>query len=61
MPSNEDLAAVLVVLLKNPAPYYGQHLRPTDPQSLSMQDMAAVISRVMGKKSGWCRPPNGCS
>lgn len=41
---------MLVAVLKNPAPYYGQHLRPTGPKSLSMQDMAAVISRVMGKK-----------
>ncbi|MDQ2771786.1 MAG: NmrA family NAD(P)-binding protein [Bacteroidota bacterium] len=50
VPSNEDLAAVLVALLKNPAPYYGQHLRPTGPKSLSMPEMAAVISRVVGKK-----------
>lgn len=48
--SNEDLAAVLAALLKNPAPYYGQHLRPTGPKSLSTHEMAAVVSRVAGRK-----------
>lgn len=48
--SNEDMAATLVALLKNPAPYYGKYLRPTGPQSLSAKDMAKVVSKVIGKK-----------
>ena len=48
--SNEDLAACIAALLKNPKSYYGKKLRPTGPKSLSTQDMAAVISRVTNKK-----------
>jgi hypothetical protein len=48
--SNEDLAAVLAKLLQNPAPYFGKRLRPTGPSSLSMEEMAATISKVAGRK-----------
>jgi uncharacterized protein YbjT (DUF2867 family) len=50
VPSNEDLAACIAALLKDPQPYYGQRLRPTGPESLSMKEMAAVITKVTGKK-----------
>ena len=49
MPSTEDQAAVIAGLLKNPAPYLGQRLRPTGPASLSVQEMAAVVAKVAGR------------
>jgi uncharacterized protein YbjT (DUF2867 family) len=48
--SNEDLAAVLAKLLQHPEPYFGKRLRPTGPKSLSMTEMAAVISKITGRK-----------
>ncbi len=48
--SNEDMAAVLAALLKNPTPYYGKRLHPTGPESLSVVDMANSMSRVVGKR-----------
>lgn len=48
--SNEDLGLVIASLLKNPQPYIGQRLRPTGPISLSSQEMAAIFSKVVGRK-----------
>ncbi|MFP5041703.1 NmrA family NAD(P)-binding protein [Parasediminibacterium sp. JCM 36343] len=50
VPSNEDLAACIAALLKNPQPYYGQRLRPTGSKSLSVKEMADIITKVTGKK-----------
>ncbi len=50
VPSTEDQAAVIAALLQNPAPYFGQRLRPTGPKSLSVQEMAAVVAKVAGRK-----------
>jgi NAD(P)H dehydrogenase (quinone) len=50
VPSNEDLASCIVALLKNPQPHYGQRLRPTGPKSLSVKEMADVVTKVTGRK-----------
>jgi NAD(P)H dehydrogenase (quinone) len=48
--SNEDLGLVIAALLKNPAQYIGMRLRPTGPKSLSAKEMAAIFSKVVGRK-----------
>lgn len=48
--SNGDMGRVIAALLKNPASYYGQRLFPTGPQSISMNEVAAIFSKVAGRK-----------
>jgi uncharacterized protein YbjT (DUF2867 family) len=55
--SNEDLGLVIAALLKNPGPYIGQKLRPTGPESLSAKEMAAVFSKVTGRKVRYVNIP----
>ncbi len=45
-----DMGRCLVALLKNPQPYYGQKLFPTGSKSISSKEMAAIFSKVSGKK-----------
>lgn len=46
-PANEDIAAVVVGTLINPAPYIGNCYRPTGPLLLSPQEIAAAFARVL--------------
>lgn len=39
----------LAALLKNPAPYIGQRLFPTGPESISATKMAAIFAKVSGR------------
>lgn len=48
--SSKDLGAVAAALLKNPTPYIGQKIHPTGPESVSADEMAAVFSKVSGRK-----------
>lgn len=45
-----DMGRCLVSLLKNPTPYYGQKLFPTGPTSIAAKEMAAIFSKVSGRK-----------
>jgi NAD(P)H dehydrogenase (quinone) len=49
-PSNEDIARVIVGALTNPAPHIGRSYRPTGPQLLTPEEIAATIGRVLGRK-----------
>ncbi len=48
--ANEDIAAVVVSLLQDPAGHEGKRYQPTGPRSLSMDDMLASFERVLGRK-----------
>jgi len=48
--SSRDLGAVAAALLRNPAPYVGLKIHPTGPESVSAEQMAAVFSRIRGRK-----------
>ena len=48
--SNGDMGRVIAALLKNPDPYFGQKLFPTGPKSISAKEIAAVFSKVSGRK-----------
>ena len=49
-PSNEDIAALAVAALLDPARHGGQRYCPTGPELLSTQDMATVLTRVLDRK-----------
>ncbi len=49
-PSTEDIAAVSVGALIDPATHAGKIYRPTGPALLSPNDIAAVLSTVLGRK-----------
>lgn len=53
--SNEDIARVVAHVLAHPAGHEGQRYRPTGPKLLSAQEMAGIMSRVLGNK---VRPVN---
>jgi len=46
----EDLARVIVGMLVAPKPHQGKTYIPTGPRSLSMNEMAAIFGRVLGKR-----------
>jgi len=46
--ANEDIARVVVALLKEPQGHAGQRYRPTGPQLLTGRDMAKAIARAVG-------------
>ena len=48
--SNEDIAAVAVSLLQDPAGHEGKRYQPTGPRSLTMDDMMESFGRVLGRK-----------
>ena len=48
--SNGDMGRVVAVLLKNPTPYIGQKLFPTGSKSISANEIAAIFSKVTGRK-----------
>lgn len=48
-PSNEDIARVAVTALMDPARHAGKSYRPTGPELLGAEDMAAAIGRAVGR------------
>ena len=49
-PSNDDIAAVTVAALIDPAMHAGKVYRPTGPELLSPNDIAAIMGKVLGRK-----------
>lgn len=49
-PSNEDIAAVSVAALIDPATHAGKTYRPTGPELLSPNEIAAIIGKALGRK-----------
>lgn len=49
-PSNDDIAAVTVAALIDPATHAGKVYRPTGPELLSPNDIAAIVGKVLGRK-----------
>ena len=49
-PSNDDIAAVTVAALIDPATHAGKVYRPTGPELLSPNDIAAVMGKALGRK-----------
>ncbi len=49
-PSNEDIAAVTIAALVDPATHAGKVYRPTGPELLSPNDIAAIMGKVLGRK-----------
>lgn len=48
--ANEDIAAVAVSLLQDPAGHEGKRYLPTGPRSLTMADMMESFGRVLGRE-----------
>ncbi len=48
-PSNEDIARVVVGALIDPATHAGQTYRPTGPELLSPNELAAAMGRALGR------------
>ncbi len=48
-PSNEDIASVAAHTLVNPAPHIGRSYRPTGPELLSPDDVAAVFAKILDR------------
>ena len=48
-PSNDDIAAVTVAALIDPAAHAGRIYRPTGPELLSPNEIAAVMGKVLGR------------
>lgn len=46
--ANEDIARVVVALLKNPQGHASQRYRPTGPRLLTGREMAQAVARVVG-------------
>ncbi len=49
-PSNDDIAAVTVAALIDPATHAGKTYRPTGPELLSANEIAAIMGKVLGRK-----------
>lgn len=49
-PSNEDIAAVTVAALEDPATHAGKTYRPTGPELLSPNEIAAVMGKVLKRR-----------
>ena len=49
-PSNEDIARVATATLANPAAHIGKSYRPTGPELISPQDIAAILGKVLDRK-----------
>jgi len=56
-PSNEDIAVVIAEILARPDGHTGQTYRPTGPKRLSPQDMAAIFSKIFGRKIRYVDAP----
>ena len=49
-PSNEDIARVVVASLIDPETHAGKRYRPTGPELLSPDEIAAAMGRALGRK-----------
>jgi len=49
-PSNEDIASVATAALIDPGDHAGQTYRPTGPELLSPNEIAAAMGRALGRK-----------
>lgn len=49
-PSNEDIARVAVAALLDPVGHAGKRYRPTGPELLSPNEIAAAMGRALGRK-----------
>ena len=49
-PSNEDIASVVVEALSDPQTHAGKLYRPTGPELLSPDDIAAAMGRALGRR-----------
>ncbi|WP_370402454.1 NmrA family NAD(P)-binding protein [Sulfitobacter sp. JB4-11] len=49
-PSNEDIARVVTAALIDPATHAGQTYRPTGPELLSPNEIAAAMGRALGRR-----------
>ena len=49
-PSNSDIAAAAVAALVDPMAHAGNTYRPTGPELLSPNEMAAIMGKVLGRK-----------
>lgn len=49
-PSNEDIASVVVGALSDPHKHAGKSYRPTGPELLSPNEIAAAMGRALGRK-----------
>ena len=56
-PSVDDIARVAVTALLDPGHHAGKSYRPTGPKLLSVTEMIAVISHVVGRKVRQVRTP----
>ena len=49
-PSNEDIGRVAAGILADPTPHIGKCYRPTGPELLSPQDIAEILTGVVGRQ-----------
>ena len=57
-PSNNDIAAAAVAALVDPASHAGNTYRPTGPELLSPNEMAAIMGQVLGRKVRYVDAPD---
>lgn len=57
-PSNNDIAAAAVAALVDPASHAGNTYRPTGPELLSPNEMAAIMGKVLGRKVRYVDAPD---
>ena len=57
-PSNNDIAAAAVAALVNPAAHAGNTYRPTGPELLSPNELAAIMGKVLGRKVKYLDVPD---
>lgn len=58
-PSNEDIAAVSVAALIDPAAHAGKTYRPTGPELLSPNEIAGIMGKVLGRRVKYMDVPEG--
>jgi uncharacterized protein YbjT (DUF2867 family) len=56
-PSNEDIARVAAEILARPEGHAGKTYRPTGPELLSPQDIAASLAKALGRKVTYRNAP----
>ncbi len=57
-PSNNDIAAAAVAALVDPSTHAGNTYRPTGPELLSPNEMAAIMGKVLGRKVKYLDAPD---
>lgn len=57
-PSNDDIAAAAVAALVDPSTHAGNTYRPTGPELLSPNEMAAIMGKVLGRKVKYLDAPD---